>query len=68
MTGLRRKLVAVAMIVFVSSGCVFAQKGKGGGKRPPKPDTKVVYETKREKPPQSNPRNDKRGGKRGRGN
>ena len=65
MTGLRRKLVAALMIGFVSAG-VFAQKGKGGDKRPPKSETKVVFEPKREKPPQGKPQSDKRGGKRGR--
>lgn len=66
MTGLRRKLIAVAMIVFVSAAGAFAQKGRGKDKRPPKSETKVVFETKREKPPQGKPQNDKRGGKRGR--
>jgi hypothetical protein len=64
MTGYRRKLIAAAMIGFVSMGA-FAQKGKGGDKRPPKPDSRVVVERKGEKPPPSN-QGDKRGGRRGR--
>jgi hypothetical protein len=67
MTNFKRKLLAVAMTCFVSAGA-FAQKGKGEDKRPPKPDTKVVVEPKREKPPQNNNQGDKRNdGKKGRG-
>lgn len=66
MTGLRGKLIAVAMIVFVSAAGAFAQKGRGRDNRPPKSETKVVFEPKREKPPQGKPQSDKRGGKRGR--
>ena len=64
MTGYRRKLIAAAMIGFVSVG-VFAQKGKGD-KRPPKSETRVVVEPKREKPPQKGNQGEKRGPKRGR--
>lgn len=61
MTSFKRKLIAAAMVCFVSGG-VFAQKGKGGDKRPPKPDTKVVVEPKGEKPPPDKPKgDDKRG-------
>jgi hypothetical protein len=65
MTGYRRKLIAAVMMGFLSTG-VFAQKGKGGDKRPPKSETKVVVEPKREKPPQNNNQGEKRGPKRGR--
>ncbi len=61
MTGYRRKLMAAAMIGVVSVG-VFAQKGKGD-KRPPKSETVVVVETKREKPPPNSNQGDKRGPK-----
>jgi len=68
MTNFKRKVMAVVIACFVSAGA-FAQKGRGDDKRPPKPDTKVVVEPKREKPPQnSNRGNDKRNdGKKGRG-
>ena len=65
MTGYRQKLIAAAMIGFLSVG-VFAQKGKGGDKRPPKSETKVVVEPKREKPPQNSKQEEKRSPKRGR--
>jgi hypothetical protein len=61
MTGFRRKLIAAAMMGFVSVG-VFAQKGKRD--KPPKPSGKVVVVPKREKPPQNSNQGDKRGGKR----
>lgn len=63
MTGYRLKLIAAAMICFVSTG-VFAQKGRGGDKRPPKPETRVVVEPKREKPRQDKNQGEKRGGRR----
>jgi hypothetical protein len=63
MTGYRRKLIAAAIIGFVSMGA-FAQKGKGGDKRPPKPDSRVVVERKGEKPPPNSNQGDKRGGRR----
>ena len=67
MTNFRRKVMAVVIACFVSAGA-FAQKDKGEDKRPPKPDTKVVVEPKREKPPQNNNQGDKRNdGKKGRG-
>jgi hypothetical protein len=65
MTGYREKLTAAVMIGFLSMG-VFAQKGKGGDKRPPKSGTKVVVEPKREKPPPDRNQGEKRGPKRGR--
>lgn len=65
MTGYRRKLIAAAMIGFISMGA-FAQKGKGGGERPPKSESKVKVEQKREKPPQNSNQGDKRGGRRDR--
>lgn len=66
MTNSKRKLLALAMGVFVSAGA-FAQK-KGDDKRPPKDrDTKVVVrEKEREKPPRNDnqpPQKDKRRGK-----
>jgi hypothetical protein len=63
MTGYSRKIMAAVMICFVSLG-VFAQKGKGGGKRPPKSETRVVVEPKREKPRQDKNQGEKRGGRR----
>jgi hypothetical protein len=69
MTNFKRKLMAVGMACIVSAGA-FAQKGRGEEKRPPKPDTKVVVEPKRDKPPPQNQNQggDKRnGGKKGRG-
>ena len=67
MTNLKQKLMAVGMACFVSAGA-FAQR-KGEEKRPPKPDTRVVVEPKREKPPQNNKqdRGKRNEGKRGRG-
>ena len=65
MTNFKRKLLAVAMTCFVSAGA-FAQKGKGEDKRPPKPDTKVVVEPKRDKPP-PNQGDRRKDGKKGRG-
>jgi hypothetical protein len=61
MTSLKRKLIAAAMVGFISTGA-FAQKGKGGDKRPPKSETRVVVEPKREKPPPNRNQGDKRGG------
>ncbi|HET6889767.1 MAG TPA: hypothetical protein VFH31_01590 [Pyrinomonadaceae bacterium] len=63
MIGYRRKLIAAAIIGFVSMG-VFAQKGKGD--KPPKPKSTVVVVPKREKPPQSGNQGEKRGPKRDR--
>ncbi len=59
MINTKRTLLALLMGVFVFAG-VFAQKGKGEDRRPPKnPDTKVVVKDKdRDKPP---PRNNNQG-------
>jgi hypothetical protein len=62
MTNFKRKLMAVGMACFLFAGA-FAQR-KGEEKRPPKPDTRVVVEPKREKPPQNNKKD---GGKRNEG-
>lgn len=59
MTNLKRKLLAVAMVTVVSAGGVFAQKGKGEDKRPPKGDTRVVVSPKGERPPPKNDNQDK---------
>jgi hypothetical protein len=60
MTNGKRKLLALAMGIFVSTGAV-AQRGRGDDKRPPKdPDTKVVVKDK-EKPPPPPPQNSNRG-------
>lgn len=64
MIGYRRKLIAAAIIGFVSVG-VFAQKG-GKGNKPPKEKTTVVVVPKREKPPQGGNQGEKRGPKRDR--
>jgi hypothetical protein len=59
MTNGKRKLLALAMGIFVSTGA-FAQRGRGDDKRPPKnPDTKVVVKDKEKPPPP--PQNDNRG-------
>ena len=52
MFDLKRKLLAIAVGCFLSMG-VFAQK-RGGDKRPPKDDNRVVVQPKGEKPPQNN--------------
>jgi hypothetical protein len=67
MTNLKRKLLALAMMMCIVSAGAFAQKGRGEDKRPPKnPDTKVV-ERPKERPPQNNnqdkPKNDGRRGR-----
>ncbi len=59
MTNLKRKIMALAMMAFVSAGA-FAQ-GRGGDKRPPKKDNpRVVVEPKKERPPQDQKRDDKK--------
>lgn len=67
MTNFKRTALAMGMACCIATGA-FAQK-RGEDKRPPKPDTKVVVEPKREKPPQNNNQGgDKRNeGKKGRG-
>jgi hypothetical protein len=63
MINLRQKLVALAIMAFVSVGA-FAQKD---GKRPPKkPDTKVVVQDKEKKPPKNDQNRPKNEGKKGR--
>ena len=65
MLNLKQKLMAVAMMTFIASGGVFAQKG--GDRRPPKNPDKVVVQPKGEKPPpRENPRDKKKEDKRGR--
>jgi hypothetical protein len=66
MTNLKRKLIAVALTCFFSTGA-FAQK-RGDDKRPPKDNTPKVVVQPKEKPPQNNNQGDKRNdGKKGRG-
>ncbi len=57
----KRKLVAVAMGIFLSAGAAFAQKDRGGDKRPPKDENRVVVQPKGEKPPQNNNNQGNRG-------
>lgn len=59
MFDLKQKLVAVAIVCFLSMG-VFAQK-RGGDKRPPKEDNRVVVQPKGERPPQNNNNQGNRG-------
>ena len=49
----KRKLVAVMVGLMLSVGA-FAQKDRGGDKRPPKDENRVVVQPKGEKPPQNN--------------
>jgi hypothetical protein len=60
MTNVTRKLLAAAMVCIVSAGA-FGQK-RGGDKRPPKDDNKVVVQPKGEKPPQDKDQRGKKGG------
>jgi hypothetical protein len=66
MTNLKRKLLAVSIVCFLSGGA-FAQK-RGDDKRPPKNDKPKVVVEQKEKPPQNNKQRDgkRNDGKRGR--
>ncbi len=63
MTNLKRKLLAMAMLVVVSAGA-FAQRPDD--KRPPKNPDKVVEKPKGERPPPQNTNQGKKDGKKGR--